>query len=43
MLLGEGLLMFGLSHPNILPIIGVSVEERLSLVYPFVNGGNLKL
>ncbi|CAG0921627.1 unnamed protein product [Notodromas monacha] len=43
LLLGEGLLMFGLSHPNILPIIGVSVEEQPSLVYPYVNAGNLKL
>ncbi|CAG0881474.1 unnamed protein product [Cyprideis torosa] len=43
LLLGEGLLMFGVSHSNTLPIIGVSVQDRPTLIYPYMNLGNMKL
>lgn len=42
--LAEGTMMFGLMHKNILPIIGVNLENprKPLLVYPYVNRGNLK-
>ncbi|CAG0898927.1 unnamed protein product [Darwinula stevensoni] len=43
LLLGEGLLLFGCSHANLLSVIGVSVQDTPCLVYPFSSGGNLKL
>ena len=44
LLLQEGLAMYGLSHKNILPILGVSLEDHTSpfLLYPLNGHTNLK-
>lgn len=44
LLITEGMLMFGTSHKNILPVVAVCMEDPLRplLVYPYANQGNLK-
>ncbi|XP_076343833.1 tyrosine-protein kinase RYK-like isoform X2 [Tachypleus tridentatus] len=43
-LLGEGMKMFSFIHNNILPVIGVCMDnpQRPLLIYPYMNQGNLK-
>ncbi|XP_014230078.1 tyrosine-protein kinase Dnt-like [Trichogramma pretiosum] len=44
MLLREGLALYGLNHPTLLPVLGVSIEERGSpfVLYPHTNYRNMK-
>lgn len=44
LLLTEGMMMYGMNHKNILPVIGVCTHnlQRPLLVYPYMNQGNLK-
>uniref|UniRef100_A0A8D8M0B9 receptor protein-tyrosine kinase n=1 Tax=Cacopsylla melanoneura TaxID=428564 RepID=A0A8D8M0B9_9HEMI len=44
LLLQEGMAMYGLSHKNILTVLGVSIEDHTSpfLIYPYQDYTNLK-
>ncbi|XP_022253074.1 tyrosine-protein kinase RYK-like [Limulus polyphemus] len=44
LLLGEGMKMFSFIHKNVLPVIGVCMDnpQRPLLIYPYMNQGNLK-
>lgn len=44
LLLREGLALYGLSHPGLLPVLGVSIEDRSApfLLYPHTNYRNMK-
>jgi len=44
LLLREGLALYGLSHPALLPVLGVSIEDRSApfLLYPHTGYKNMK-
>lgn len=44
LLLHEGLALYGLSHPALLPVLGVSIEDRGApfLLYPHTGYRNMK-
>lgn len=44
LLLREGLALYGLSHPALLPVLGVSIEDRSApfLLYPHTGYRNMK-
>ena len=44
LLLREGLMLYGLNHPALLPVLGVSIEERGApfLLYPLTGYRNMK-
>ncbi|KAJ9592192.1 hypothetical protein L9F63_001308, partial [Diploptera punctata] len=44
LLLQEGMTMYGLSHKNVLTVLGVSIEDHTApfLIYPFHGDSNLK-
>jgi RYK receptor-like tyrosine kinase len=44
LLLQEGMMMYGLSHKNVLSVLGVSIEDHTApfLIYPHRGDSNLK-
>jgi RYK receptor-like tyrosine kinase len=44
LLLQEGMTMYGLSHKNVLSVLGVSIEDHTApfLIYPYRGDTNLK-
>ncbi|KAJ8670052.1 hypothetical protein QAD02_001311, partial [Eretmocerus hayati] len=44
LLIREGLSLYGLNHPTLLPVIGVSIEEKSApfLLYPYTGYKNMK-
>jgi RYK receptor-like tyrosine kinase len=44
LLLQEGMTMYGLSHSNVLSVLGVSIEDHTApfLIYPHRGDSNLK-
>lgn len=44
LLTAEGMMMLGMHHKNILPLIGLCTDDlhHPMLVYPYMNQGNLK-